>query len=223
MFSQDTFIFLEALAANNSREWFEANRSRYEAAVLDPALDFIEAMAPLLKTFAPRFEAIPRKTGGSLMRIYRDTRFSRDKSPYKTNIGIQFRHALGKDIHAPGFYVHIAADECFIGAGCWHPEPDALAAIRDHVAGHTEQWVGTMQTLPGTDWQIWGEKTIRPPRGYDPQHPLIEELKRKDFILLAMLDRKQVCSPDFHQHVATQFACTESFMRMLCTALNVQY
>ena len=80
MFTQDTFTFLEALAANNDRTWFEANKPHYEAAVLDPALDFIEAMAPLLKTFAPHFEAIPRKTGGSLMRIYRDTRFSRHAS-----------------------------------------------------------------------------------------------------------------------------------------------
>lgn len=223
MFTQDTFTFLEALATNNDRAWFEANKALYEAAVLDPALDFIEAVAPLLRTFAPHFEAIPRKTGGSLMRIYRDTRFSRDKSPYKTNIGIQFRHALGKDIHAPGFYVHIAPDECFIGAGCWHPEPDALAAIRDHVAGHPEQWGSNTQVLSGTDWQLWGDKTIRPPRGYDPQHPLIEELKRKDFLLLAMLDRKQVCSKDFPKQVAERFAETESFMKMLCTALNVQY
>ena len=91
-------------------------------------------MEPALKKFAPSFRAEPRKVGGSLMRVFRDTRFSRDKTPYKTNIGIQFRHALGKDVHAPGFYVHIATDECFFGAGCWHPEADALGKIRDTIA-----------------------------------------------------------------------------------------
>ena len=120
MFSKATLEFLDELDANNNRTWFEANKQRYESLVRGPALDFIEAMGPVLKTFAPHFRVDPRKTGGSLMRVYRDTRFSHDKTPYKTNIGIQFRHALGKDVHAPGFYVHIAADECFFAAGCWH-------------------------------------------------------------------------------------------------------
>ena len=100
MFSAATFSFLEKLAANNDRGWFEVNKSRYEAVVREPALQFIAAMAPLLAEVAPHFRAEPRRVGGSLMRVFRDTRFSRDKSPYKTNIGIQFRHALGKDVHA---------------------------------------------------------------------------------------------------------------------------
>ena len=109
MFSAATFSFLEELAAHNNRAWFEANKSRYESVVREPALQFIAAMAPLLAEFAPHFRAEPRRVGGSLMRVHRDTRFSRDKSPYKTNIGIQFRHALGKDVHAPGFYLHVSS------------------------------------------------------------------------------------------------------------------
>ncbi len=140
MFTKATFQFLDELAANNNRAWFEENKPRYEALVREPALDFIEAMDPVLTKFAPNFRAEPRKMGGSLMRVFRDTRFSRDKTPYKTNIGIQFRHALGKDIHAPGFYVHIATDECFFAVGCWHPESDALGKIRDLIAEKPEQW-----------------------------------------------------------------------------------
>src|SRR5512139_2618278 len=140
MFTQNTFRFLDELAAHNNKTWFEANRKNYELLVREPALDFIGEMAPLLASFAPVFRAEPRKMGGSLMRVYRDTRFSRDKTPYKTNIGIQFRHQLGKDIHAPGFYVHIAGDECFFGAGCWRPDPDALGRIRDLIAANPKQW-----------------------------------------------------------------------------------
>src|SRR3990167_4561282 len=122
MFDSACLDFLGELAANNDKIWFEANKPRYESLVREPALAFIAAMAPHLAQFAPQFRADPRKMGGSLMRVFRDTRFSRDKTPYKTNIGIQFRHTLGKDVHAPGFYVHVALDECFFGAGCWHPE-----------------------------------------------------------------------------------------------------
>ena len=125
MFTRASIKFLDDLAANNNRIWFEENRSQYEALVRAPALAFISEMSPVLKTFAPHFRADPRKTGGSLMRVFRDTRFSRDKTPYKTNIGIQFRHAVGKDVHAPGFYVHIASDECFLAVGCWHPDADS--------------------------------------------------------------------------------------------------
>ena len=139
MFSEATFAFLADLAANNNRAWFEANKPRYEALVREPALDFIEAMGQQLAVFAPHFRADARKLGGSLMRVYRDTRFARDKTPYKTNIGIQFRHDLGKDVHAPGFYVHVSEYECFLAVGCWRPESDALARIRAYIAEKPER------------------------------------------------------------------------------------
>lgn len=110
MFSKTTFNFLDELAANNNRQWFEANKPRYESLVREPALEFIAAMAPVLENFAPSFRAEPRKMGGSLMRVFRDTRFARDKTPYKTNIGIQFRHALGKGMLSPPRY-HISLIE----------------------------------------------------------------------------------------------------------------
>ena len=97
------FDFLRDLRENNDREWFQANKGRYLAEVRDPMLDFIGAFAAPLAEISPHFVADPRPNGGSLFRIYRDTRFSRDKTPYKTNAGAHFRHAAGKDAHAPGF------------------------------------------------------------------------------------------------------------------------
>ena len=224
MFTTQTFNFLDELTINNRRDWFEANKARYEALVREPALDFIEAMAPELARFAPRFRADARKVGGSLMRVYRDTRFSRNKTPYKTNIGIQFRHDLGKDVHAPGFYVHIAPEECFLGVGCWHPEPDALKKLRDCVAEMPDRWRAVCDD-PGftAGWQLVGESLSRPPRGYDPQHVAIEDIKRKDFIAGAPLDFAEVVTPELARIVAGRFARTAPFMRFLCEAMNVPY
>lgn len=224
MFTQATLGFLDELAANNTKSWFEANKPRYEALVREPALEFITAIAPLLEKFAPHFRADPRKMGGSLMRVFRDTRFARDKTPYKTNIGIQFRHELGKDVHAPGFYLHVARDECFLGAGCWHPEADALGRIRDLIAAKPERWFAVRdQKKFAAFWALAGDKLTRPPRGYAADSAAIEDLKRKDFIGLASLSATEVTGPGLVKLAAARFATAAPFMKFLCDAQGVQY
>ena len=224
MFSQNTFRFLDELAANNNRAWFEANKKNYELLVREPALDFIEEMAPALASFAPSFRAEPRKAGGSLMRVYRDTRFSRDKTPYKTNIGIQFRHQLGKDIHAPGFYVHIATDECFFAVGCWRPDSDALNGIRNLITEKPEKWLAARDDKKFvTQWDLGGDSLIRPPRGYDANHPLITDIKRKDFIALSALSISEVTGRGLVKLAGKRFAASVPFMQFLCEALEVQF
>lgn len=224
MFTKATFDFLAALSANNNKAWFEANKHRYEELVRDPALDFIEAMDPVLKTFAPNFRAEPRKMGGSLMRVYRDTRFSRDKTPYKTNIGIQFRHALGKDIHAPGFYVHVATDECFFAAGCWHPEADVLGKIRERIAQKPEKWFAARDDQSfAARWELWGDELTRPPRGYAADHPAIADIKRKDFVAIANLSSREATGTALVKLAGKRFAEAAPFMRFLCEALEVPY
>ncbi len=224
MFTKATFQFLDELAANNNRAWFEDNKSRYEALVREPALDFIEAMDPILRSFAPQFRTEPRKMGGSLMRVFRDTRFSRDKTPYKTNIGIQFRHALGKDIHAPGFYLHIATDECFFAAGCWHPEPDALGKIRELIAQKPEQWFATRDDRKfAAHWELWGDTLTRPPRGYAANHPAIMDIKRKDFVGIAPLVPAEATGAGLPRLAGQRFAAAAPLMQFLCAALEVPY
>ncbi|MDP1611884.1 MAG: TIGR02453 family protein [Sulfuritalea sp.] len=224
MFSKATFRFLEELAANNERAWFEENKPRYEALVREPALEFIAAMAPQLEKFAPHFRAEPKKMGGSLMRVFRDTRFARDKSPYKTNIGIQFRHELGKDVHAPGFYMHIASDECFFGAGCWHPEPDALGRMRDLIAAKPERWFAARDDRKfAAHWTLAGDSLTRPPRGYAADHKAIEDLKRKDLIGLAALSFDEAIGPGLVKLAAQRFAAAAPLMKFLCEAQGVQY
>jgi uncharacterized protein (TIGR02453 family) len=224
MFTQATLDFLDELAANNDRAWFEANRARYEALVREPALEFIEAMALPLAKFAPHFRAEPRKMGGSLMRVFRDTRFARDKRPYKTNIGIQFRHELGKDVHAPGFYVHIATDECFFGVGCWHPEADALGRIRDLIVAKPERWFAARDDKKfAAHWQLSGESLSRPPRGYAADHPAIEDLKYKDFVAMASLSFDEATKPSLVKLAGTRFAAAKPLMAFLCEAVGVAF
>ena len=129
-FTPASFDFLTKLEHNNNREWFKANQAEYELQVRTPALHFIEAMSGSVVDLSPRLTAVAKKVGGSLMRPQRDSRFSKDKTPYKLNVGIQFRHFQAKDVHAPGLYLHLANDSCFIAAGIWHPESKALNAIR---------------------------------------------------------------------------------------------
>lgn len=224
MFTTASIKFLDDLAANNNRIWFEENRSRYEALVREPALAFISEMSPVLHSFAPHFRADARKTGGSLMRIFRDTRFSRDKTPYKTNIGIQFRHASGNDVHAPGFYVHIAGNECFLAVGCWHPDTNSLARIRDRIACAPEKWFSARDHGSFCEkWTHSGASLTRPPRGYQADHAAIEDLKRKDYVAIAALSLDEVIDRDFVQLAGARFAVATPFMKFLCEALQVRY
>jgi uncharacterized protein (TIGR02453 family) len=223
-FSSATFRFLEQLADHNDKVSFEQHKQEYEDCVRTPALDYIRAMAPLLADFAPEFRADARKMGGSLMRVYRDTRYARDKTPYKTNVGIQFRHQLGKDVHAPAFYLHVAPEECFLGVGSWHPEADLLGRIRDLIVAQPTRWHKARDDRGfTTHWQLVGDSLTRPLRGYAADHPEITDLKRKDFIALCSLTHKEVTASRLVDLSAERFAAAVPFMRFLCEAAGVSY
>jgi len=224
IFNEATFSFLRSLAENNNREWFNEHKAEYEAHVREPARALIRAMAPELERFAPQFVADDRKLGGSLMRIYRDVRFSKNKLPYKTNIGIQFRHRQGKDVHAPGFYVHIEASEVFVGAGIWHPESDTLKKIRTYIDAHPTRWQDALQQKEFAQWfHLSGDALKRPPKGYAADHPMIEEIKRKDFIGIAPLVPELMLEPDLPALIGGYFDVAVPLMRELCRAIGAPY
>jgi uncharacterized protein (TIGR02453 family) len=223
-FRSSFFEFLEQLAANNNRPWFAENKARYEELVLQPALAFIRAFQPRLKKIAPHFVASDRRMGGSMMRIYRDTRFARDGKPYKTNVGIQFRHEQGRDVHAPGFYIHISPGECFLALGLWRPEPDALAMIRQAIVDAPEKWKRARDDRKfRSRFELSGSSLKRPPRGFEADHPFIEDLKRTDFIAVEELEERDVLSKKYIDHVAESFAAGKPLMRFLCGALRVGF
>lgn len=216
--------FLNDLSKNNNRRWFEANKPRYESDLLDPCLEFIAAMADPLAKISPHFKAVPKRVGGSLMRIYRDVRFSKDKRPYKTNVGIHFRHELGKDVHAPGFYFHIDPDDVFLGAGIWHPDSKALGKIRKAIAKDPTRWKRAKGAKAFREhYEPSGDSLIRPPKGYDADNPLIEDLKRKDHIGLCRLDHDDLFEPDLVKHTAQRFRAAKPYMAFLCDSLGVKF
>lgn len=223
-FSNATFDFLAELSRNNQREWFNDNKQRYEDCVREPALRFITDIAPELQLIAPRFLAVPKKVGGSLMRVYRDTRFAKDKTPYKTNIGIQFRHEAGKDVHAPGYYLHLSPHECFFGAGIWRPDSTALGQIREAIRDKGDKWLAARDD---TDFEMRfaldGESLKNAPRGYAKDHPLLEDLKRKDFIAIEHFPKEQALSTDFLHNTVAHFDYATRYMQFLCGALEVRF
>jgi uncharacterized protein (TIGR02453 family) len=226
-FTPALFTFLKELDANNEKTWWERNKDRYHEVVRDPALDFITDFGTRLEKISPHFVADSRTVGGSLMRPYRDTRFSPDKTPYKTNVGIQFRHEAGKDIHAPGYYLHLAPGSSFAGVGLWHPETavarELRQAIHDDVddwaaATKTKQFTNTWSTTPDDD-----EMLKRVPPGLDPAHPHADDLRMKSFMAGASLTQKQVTSAGFDQDLASMFNRASRFTRFLCDALGLPF
>lgn len=223
-FGPELAAFLKDLRSNNERVWFTANRDRYEGTVREPARAFIRAMAPALAAISPHFRADDRKTGGSLMRIHRDTRFSRDKTPYKTNVGIQFRHALGRDVHAPGFYVHLEPGSAFLGAGVWRPDSSALFMIRARMDEEPDTWreVRDDEAFRAA-FRLGGESLKTMPRGFARDHALAEGLRRKDFIALHELPIGDALGPKFPDLAAARMRDSAGFMRFLCEALDVPF
>lgn len=218
------FEFLTDLAANNNRDWFEANKQRYEDELREPALQLVRDFAPYLADISPFFRADARRTGGSMFRIYRDTRFSKDKSPYKTYTGLQFRHERGKDAHCPGFYLHLEPDEFFMGAGIWRPDGATVQKVRDAIDAHPERWKKVTRAKGFTKtFRLAGDTLKRAPKGYDADHPLIDDLKRKDFIAVTELTEKQVTAPGFVEDFAGLCRTGAPLVQFLCDAIEVPY
>lgn len=223
-FSRKSFDFLNKLKNNNQRDWFHEHKDDYETLIRTPALTFIADMSDDLAKLSPYFYAIPKKVGGSLMRVHRDVRFGKNKTPYKTNIGIQFRHAMGKDVHAPGFYLHIEKDNCFVGVGIWRPDSAALAKIRDRINHKERQWLLASQDKKFLkQFQFSGESLKNPPRGYSKEHPQLTDLKRKDFIAITHLSDEAVCSNRLKPQVINKFQTGEPLIKFLCQSLELNY
>lgn len=213
-FSPELFNFLLELRYNNDRAWFQANKARYEQHVKGPFLRFIADLAPHLEALNPAYTANER----SLFRIHRDTRFSHDKSPYKTHAAAQFRHLLASsDVHAPGFYLHLEPGQSGVGGGLWQPGPEDLARVRAAIARQDFRWIEVKRAVPLSE----EDKLKRPPKGFDPAHPLIEDLKLKSFIAWFPLSDEEVCSAAFMDRVLEALRRTDALVSYLCEVLKL--
>jgi uncharacterized protein (TIGR02453 family) len=220
MFDASFFKFLKALKANNNREWFNDHKAQYVADVETPALDFVRAFQPKLKTISPRFVADPRRVGGSMFRIYRDTRFSHDKSPFKTHVGLRFWHD-GKDIEAkPLFYLHLEPGRVFAGGGIYHPDPATLRTIRLHMVDAPKDWRAVLKS----GVEIHGGETLtRVPNGFPADHEFAEDLKRKGHVAITELTQADVTSPTFLDRYTRECKSYVPLMKFLTTAIGQRW
>jgi uncharacterized protein (TIGR02453 family) len=223
-FSTATFRFLRALSRNNNRAWFHAHSADYERHVREPFLQFIaDLQAPLAK-ISTHYRADPRKSGGSLFRIHRDTRFAGDKTPYKHWAGARFFHERRREVEAPSFYLHIQPGDCFAGGGIWHPESQTLKRMRDFIVDNPAAWTRATRSKSFREhFGFWGESLKRPPRGFDPQHELIEDLKRRNFAAGGEISDAVVCSDKLLGTVVATFKRLAPMNDYLCAALDLEF
>ena len=218
-FTPALFSFLKELKSHNSRSWFEGNRARYEADVQAPMLRFIDDLRPRLAAVNRAFVADPRKTGGSLFRIYRDTRFSSDKTPYKTNVAARFVHrAQPKGQMGPTFYLQLEPGDSFGGGGIYHPDMPTLTRIRHAIVDDVKGW----RAVKNRGLEIEGDRLTRAPAGFDAAHPFVEDLRRKDHYVLRPFTQREACSADFMDRYIETCREIEPLVAFLARAVGLK-
>jgi uncharacterized protein (TIGR02453 family) len=223
-FDRRLIRFLGQLKRNNERDWFIRNKPRYEQEVREPTLAFIRAIAPKIEAISPFILVSDSKVADSMMRPYRDARFTSDKQPYKTNVGIHFRHERGDTAHAPGLWMHIEPREFWLAVGMWRPDADALRMVRQRIVEHPEEWLAARDDRKfRAAWEIVGDSLKRPPRGFDPAHPLIEDIKRTEFLGLRDLGMQELYRDNLVDRVAGYYAAAAPFVKFLCAALELRF
>jgi uncharacterized protein (TIGR02453 family) len=203
-FGPDALAFLRSLARNNRREWFQARKDRYDEVVRGPMVAFVDRLAEDLAQWAPDLVATPRV---SIFRIYRDTRFSHDKTPYKTNIAAHFPHRDLPKGECAGLYVEVAPRHVWYGGGMYLPTPRQLAVVRQHLATHHRQFEKLLRApaFQRTFGQLDGETLQRVPRGYPADHPAARWLRHRQFLAGVEQPAEFATSPAFYKTVSSAF------------------
>ena len=191
-FTPGFFAFLSDLKANNDRAWFADNKARYLADVENPLLAFIGDVGVRLGEVSPSFIANRRRVGGSMFRIYRDTRFSPDKSPFKTWTAARFQHRGPYDGTRPAFYIHLAPGGCFGGGGIYHADPPTITRVRQAIVSSPDVW-SRVRDVAGDD----EDRLKRVPAGYDAAHPFADDIKRKNYFAMDTFTEQDVLTPAF--------------------------
>ena len=223
-FTPALFEFLAELAENNNREWFQANKARYERDVRDALVGFVSDFGDRLYQISPHMVADPRPSGGSVFRIYRDVRFSKDKSPYKTNAGIHFRHEVGREVHGPGLYLHLQPGSVFAGIGIWRPNSATVGKIREAIVANPGRWSRIVDERAfASVYSLESESLKRAPRGVDPDHPLIEHLKLKSFVAVTNFTKDEACEPGFIDVYADACRAAAPFAEFITNAVGLDW
>jgi uncharacterized protein (TIGR02453 family) len=186
--------FFRSLKRNNRREWFQPRKHLFEQHIKFPMLELVAAINTELAKFAPEYVTEPKS---AIFRIYRDTRFSADKTPYKTHIAASFSRRGGERLGTGGFYFSVSNEGIEVAAGIWHPEREVTLAVRNHIADtHAElSRILADKKSRRLTGELKGDALTRAPKGFDPAHPAAELIKMKDWILDVTLEANLATTP----------------------------
>lgn len=224
-FSDASFKFLHGLARHNDKAWFAAHKHQYEEHVRQPFLHLLGDLQPDLANISEHFRSDPKTVGGSLFRIYRDARFSSDKSPYKSWQGARLYHERRKQVAAPSFYLHLQPGESFVGAGLWHPEPPTQRKVRQFIFDNPGTWRAAAHA-PAFRRRFDFEESevlVRPPRGFPADFEFIDDLKHKNFVFWRSLDDAAMTSPRLRQTLVADLNALAPFVDYLCASLDLEF
>ena len=220
-FTDATLKFLRALKRHNNREWFRSRKLQYDEQVRQPMVEIIEQLAFDLPRFAPDLVAIPKI---SMYRVYRDTRFSSDKTPLKTHIAAVFPHRALTEHGGAGLYLPVASDEVFVGGGIYAPEPRQLYRLREHIAMNHKRLHAVVESpaFYRSFGAISGQRLQRVPRGFAKDHPAAEHLKLKQFLAGSQYPETFATNPRFYGSLLRLFERLAPFIRFLNEPLATQ-
>lgn len=214
-FPREGMAFLRALKKNNDREWFTPRKAKFEATVKEPMVELVRAIHREMMRFAPEYVGDPAKC---VHRIYRDTRFSKDKTPYKTFASALFlRNGFDKYSGGAAFYVMVSPAEIEVAGGVYAPERDVLLSVREYIAGNYKQFRATFETpkVKKLLGDLWGESLTRVPKGFDPEHPAADLLRNKHYVLSAQLDPKIATTAKLLPEIVTRIEAMTPFVEFL--------
>ena len=213
--------FLADLARHNDRAWFTANKALCESDLIEPCRALVRTLCAKLQRDFPDVTGSDAKVGGSLTRLQRDTRFAKDGKPYHSHLGMHFWHASGKKMQVPGFFLRVDPQEVLVATGMHGPEPEPLRRIREAIDGDQKGWKRATQSAEFVrQWQgLEGETLKRVPAPWPADHPLADDLRRKDFTAFARLPAAQATKAGFADAVVERWRASKPLMTFLCQAL----
>lgn len=219
-FPREGIAFMKRLKRNNNRPWFEKHKPEYESFVKLPMQSLIVALQPHFRRFAPEFDVNPKR---SLFRIYRDVRFSKDKTPYKTHVAAHFvLRGKPKGVEGSGYYLHIEPGEVYLGGGVYMPDGDQLKKIRRAIADQSEKFLSILRhaKFKKEFGKLEGEKLQRVPQGYEADHPMAEWLKYKQFFVWVEWPETKCLKRGFAEEVAEVYEAAAPMVRFLNEAMS---
>jgi len=220
-FPKEMGVFFRSLKRNNRREWFQPRKDAFELHVKGPMTELVEGLNREFAKFARHYVTDPKK---AIFRIYRDTRFSPDKTPYKTHIAASFGWRGGEHMAVSGYYLSVSSDRIEVAGGIYHPAPDTMLLVRTHIAANYQELrrILANKGLRQRMGALQGDELTRAPKGFDPGHPAIDLIKKKDWLLDTTLDPALATTPRLHREIADRFRAMTPFIEFLNRPLLVE-